>query len=144
MKIGRDKFAVDSGIGYFVGTAMRSSVYLIANADGIFKVRTARRMTEDQAYTKDCLEDAKVSFRDYARDGASTVLKDSAHGTTGGAVALPPQPLHRDYAPRRVRRRREDIAKLGATRGCPGCLWIETGIGGKTNTVMNAGRGSKS
>ena len=106
---------------------MRSTEYLITNADGIFEVRAVRRMTGNQAYAKNCIDAVNVSFRDYARYGASSVPNDSGHGMAWRTGAPPPQPSQRDYPPRGVQLRRDEIVKFGHTQGCPGSLWIETG-----------------
>ena len=49
-----------SGIGWFVGIVNRKTEYLIATTDGIISCSTVRRLPDNEAYDKKCIDDIIV------------------------------------------------------------------------------------
>ena len=58
--------------GIFLGYEWRSTEYLVANSEGIFKCRTVRRNPEEIAYDADCTEYLKIASDEYVLKGAKT------------------------------------------------------------------------
>ena len=55
-----------------MGVITRSSEYMVAQGDRIYKCPTIRRRVAADAYTDRCLDDIKVDFYEYIRKGAVT------------------------------------------------------------------------
>ena len=58
--------------GIFVGVVGRSSEYLVIKGDEVYKCLTVRRRAEGEAYTPECLKDARADYFEYVKRGAST------------------------------------------------------------------------
>lgn len=94
------------------------------------RVDTFRRMTEDVAYDKACLEAIKTGYREFVCDGAS-----SSAPITRASDPLP-RNIHPDaprIVPRRARITPKDLLKYECTVGCPGCEAIQLGLDQKRN-----------
>ena len=61
-----------SGAGWFVGIANRNMEYLVATKDGIISCSTVRRLPDNEAYDKKCIEEVDVKFTDYVKIGSRT------------------------------------------------------------------------
>ena len=115
--------------GVFLGYAWRTTEYLIATKEAVFKCRTVRRRAEELAYDSDCLDYIKISYDDFVMKGAQTTPVVSF--PQGGGPAVPEQvPLRgRDVVPRRPYMRESDFARHGFTQGCKGCTWAQNRLG---------------
>ena len=118
--------------GVFVGVVCRSSEYLVAKGDEVYKCRTVRRKAEGEPYTPECLKDAGADYFEYIKRGASTskVVTYKGDAKEGGI----PKTIERESQPRSVRIRADDLKKFGYTAGCPGCAW-HTDRGGPTEDI---------
>ena len=125
-KTRRNKMDTEWDVGYFVGLSPRTTEYLIATEMGIISCATMRRMPDEMAYDKKCLEIVKVGYRDYVCEGAS-----STNPRIRMALPMPknydPAPMSEPAVPRRMRIRPEDLQLHGYTIGCPGCEAVQTG-----------------
>ena len=125
-KTARNKAESDWHVGIFMGIDPRSSEYIVQNKDGIFKCRTARRLTRDKAFSIETMDMAKWGISEYVNKGARTsaearIGEHLADGAAGG----------RTFAPRRVRLEPADFQKHGFTVGCRGCAWMEDKVGAR-------------
>ena len=68
----RSKMETDWGIGYYLGTNGRTLEYLVGTEQGIIKCDTIKRMPDDVAYDKECLEIVKTGYREFVLKGASS------------------------------------------------------------------------
>ena len=73
-------------VGVFVGMVNRSQEFLIMAKDAVYKVRTVRKIANEYAYDRECLDWATWKFEDYVKKGAKT-LKNKVRGTQGLPVA---------------------------------------------------------
>ena len=62
-KNNRQKMNTEWSTGYFVGVNGKTTEYLIATEEGIFSCATIRRLPDDEAYDKECLQAVKVRYR---------------------------------------------------------------------------------
>ena len=60
------------GIGWFVGIVNRNTEYLIATTDGIIFCSTVRRLPDNEAYDKKCMDEIIVKYTDYVKTGSRT------------------------------------------------------------------------
>ena len=113
--------------GIFVGVVGRPSEYLVFKGDEVYKCFTLRRKPEGEAYTPECLTDARADYFEYLTRGASTskVVTYKGDAKEGGI----PKTIERESQPRSVRIRAEDLKKFGYTAECPGCAWHTGRIG---------------
>ena len=122
----KNKMDTEWDVGYFVGLSPGTTEYLIATEMGIISCATMRRMPDEMAYDKKCLEIVKVGYRDYVCEGAS-----STNPRIRMALPMPknydPAPMSEPAVPRRMRIRPEDLQQHGYTIGCPGCEAVQTG-----------------
>ena len=90
-KDSKDKHDYDSDWdeGYFLGVITHTTEMLIGNSSGIFKCTTVRRLPEDQSYDPKLLEEIKVSYHEYCKNGAATMKSAVIHGSGGGGVRDP-------------------------------------------------------
>ena len=68
----RNKMDTEWDVGYLVGFNARTTEYLIGTEMGIISCATIRRLQDDLAYDKQCLEDVNVGYREYVCKGASS------------------------------------------------------------------------
>ena len=125
-KSARNKADSDWHVGVFIGIDSRSTEYIVQNQTGIYKCRTARRLSRDKAFSADTLTTAAWGISDYVNKGAKT----SADARQGEHLEAGIQ-SDKAFAPRRVRLAPDDFKKYGYTQGCRGCAWIEDGIGAR-------------
>ena len=90
-KDSKDKHDYDSDWdeGYFLGVITHTTEMLIGNSSGISKCTTVRRLPEDQSYDPKLLEEIKVSYHEYCKNGAATTKSAVIHGSGGGGVRDP-------------------------------------------------------
>ena len=115
---------------YFVGVETASGSYLVAGANGIFKVANLRRNTNDSAFDIEILDIVKSSHSEYVSNGASSTLR------TPVVVRAPvsaPDPHRGVPEPRRIMLRQTDFTKFGFTAGCAGCEWLTHKVGHSRN-----------
>ena len=130
-KTKRDRSETEWSTGYFLGVISRTTEFLIGTPEGIIKCTTIKRVPDDQAYDRACLEVMKTTYYQYLKDGASS--------TTGRCRYADPMPKNPDprpitpsrggYAPRRMRMGPETLGKYGHTVGCKGCEAVEMKLG---------------
>ena len=122
----RSKMETDWSIGYYLGSNGRTLEHLIGCDQGIIKCDTFKRMPDNVAYDKACLETIKVGYRDFVLKGASSKMT-----VTRTSDPLPRNPS--ESAPtihaRRTRITPGDLREHGYTVGCPGCESIELNLG---------------
>ena len=122
----RSKMETDWSIGYYLGSNGRTLEHLIGSDQGIIKCDTFKRMEDDLAYDKACLETVKVGYREFVLKGASSKMT-----STRTSDPLPRNPS--GSAPvilaRRTRITPNDLREHGYTVGCPGFEFIELGVG---------------
>ena len=121
----RNKMETDWGIGYYLGSSSRTIEHLIGVEEGIIKVDTIKRMADDVAYDRSCLDIVKTGYREYVCEGASS----------GPIQVRSSDPLPRNadegargILPRRARITPKDLRDHGYTVGCPGCEAVELGL----------------
>ena len=113
--------------GFFVGVVSRSSEYLVIKGDEVYKCPTVRRLTDEDAYTAECLQEIRANFFEYIKKGATTSKTVTYKGEIKGGIT--PKTVDKDAQPRSVRIRATDLDKHGLTAGCPGCAWHTDKIG---------------
>ena len=111
-----------------MGVITRSSEYLVAQGDQIYKCPTIRRRVEADAYTDRCLRDVKVDVYEYISRGAVTSKAEVIRGEGRERSDLP-KTFEKAILTRSVRIRDEDPDTFGFTAGCPGCSWHTEKIG---------------
>ena len=95
-------FDTDWDEGYFLGVITHTTEFLIGNKAGIFKCITVRRLPDAQMYDPQILDDIKVTYAEYCKQGASTTKSAVVHGTGGGGVRDPDPIVPRvEFIPRR-------------------------------------------
>ena len=114
--------------GYSMGVVMRSSEYLVAQGDQIYKCPTMRRWIDGDAYTIECLTDIRTDFNEYIRRGATTTRTEVIRGEGKVSVEVP-KTVEKKFQPRGLKIREEDLGKFGYTAGCAGCEWYGSKIG---------------
>ena len=121
----RNKMESDWGIGYYLGSSSRTIEHLIGVEEGIIKVDTFKRMPDDVAYDRACLDIVKTGYREYVCEGAS-----SGPIQVRGSDPLPRNADEgaRGILPRRARITPKDLKEHGYTVGCPGCEAVEMGL----------------
>ena len=132
-KNNRDKLNGDFRDGIFLGIIWRTTEYLIGTPDGIFKCNTVKARPVESAYDPNCFEYIKVRYEDFVLEGAKSQGARLRFADPSVAVAIDP-PIARagnEWAPRRAYLKPADFVKHGYTVGCPGCNWIQTGLGSK-------------
>lgn len=120
-----------SGTGYFVGIVNRNTQYLISTSDGIIACSTVRRLPDEEAYDKTCLEDVKVKYSDYIHGGARTKPTTVKFASAPSAAQPDQQPIVTNYASRALKLTAKDFVKHDFTAGCAGCEYLVTGLGGR-------------
>ena len=127
-KTGHNKLDTDWSTGYFVGVIGRTTEYLISCGGKIIACRTLRRLPDEKAYDRAMIEEVTVRYRDYVCSGAKTSL-EVRHGGGPMPVNPDPNPLRAPIVPRRARITPRDLAQHGYTVGCPGCEYVQSGVG---------------
>ena len=128
----RRKLESDWSTGIFVGVDSRTSEALIISGDGLFKCRTVRRVTREEAFNTKWLDEAVTPIDEYVQKGAKTSFEDvRVHRHVAEEQAPVPEGAGREYVPRRARLGQEDFRRHGYTAGCRGCEFLQTGIGGR-------------
>ena len=69
-KTHKSKMESEWGIGYYLGSNSRTLEHLIGTEHGIVKVDTFKRMADDVAYDKACIDVISVGYREYVTKGA--------------------------------------------------------------------------
>ena len=67
-----NKYEGDWQDGFFAGVVSISSEYLVIKGNDVSKCPTVRRLTDEDAYTQECIQDMQASFYEYIKKGAST------------------------------------------------------------------------
>ena len=116
---------------FFLGYAWRSTEYLVASGDSIYKCRTVRRRADEVAYNSEIIDCVVARFEDYVLKGAKTSLRVSFPRTASAPTAQPTRGT--GIVPRRLYLKPADFKKYGFTQGCPGCTHAQTNIGPKRN-----------
>ena len=108
----------DWDIGYYLGSNGRTLEHLIGTENGIIKCDAIKRMPDDVAYDKACLDIVAVGYRDFVLKGASS-KKPSVRSSDPLPKSLD------DSAPvviaRRTRITPADLKTHGYKVGCQGC-----------------------
>ena len=125
-KTRKNKMDTEWDVGFYLGSNPRTTEYLVANEAGVISCTTIRRMPDENAYDKSCLEAVLVGHRDYVCNGAS-----STNPRIRLAVQAPvnhdPSPISGPAIPRRMRINPADVVKYGFTIGCQGCEAVQLG-----------------
>ena len=120
----------DWSTGIFVGVDPRTSEALIISGDGLFKCRTVRRVTREEAFNSRWIEEAVTTIDEYVEKGAKTSFEDvRVHRHVVETRAPVTEEANKDYAPRRARLDKKDFNRHGFTENCRGCEFLQTGIG---------------
>ena len=130
-KNNRLKADSEFSVGVFLGYSWRSTEYLVASEDMIYKCRTIRRRADEVAYDPKMIGAVIARFEDFVLKGAKTTLKVSFPK----APAVQEKQPTRDatIVPRRIYLKPDDFRKHGFTQGCPGCIFAQTSVGPKRN-----------
>ncbi len=114
--------------GYVMGVVSRSSEYLVARGDQLFKCPTIRRKVDADAYDGKCLENITVDFNEYIRKGATTlrteVIREDAREDIGT-----PKTAERSFQPRGLHIWEGDLKRYGYIAGGAGCAWHSNKVG---------------
>ena len=123
-KTHKSKMETDWGIGYYLSSNSRTLEHLIGTVHGIVKVDTFKRMPDDIAFDKACIDIISVGYREYVLKGAvsKTPLVRASDPLPRNVDASAPQV----YA-RRARINPADLKQFGYTVGCQGCEAVEIG-----------------
>ena len=122
----RNKMDTEWDVGYLVGFNARTTESLIGTEMGIISCATMRRLQDDLAYDKQCLEDVNVGYREYVCKGASST-NPRVRWAAPMAENKDPMPFGEPAIPRRMRIKPSDLQTHGYTIGCPGCEAVQLG-----------------
>ena len=131
-KTRKNKMDTEWDVGYFLGWKSRTTEYLVGTSEGIISCTTMRRLQDDLAYDKACLDEINVGYRDFVCKGAM-----SENPRVRMAVPMPENrdqaPITGQSVPRRMRIAPRDLHEHGYTIGCPGCEAVQSGKDLKRN-----------
>ena len=82
-----------SGVGWFVGIVDRNTEYMIATTDGIMSCSTERRLPDNEAYNKKCIDEIDVKCTDYVKTGSRTAPIAVRFAPTSHEAAPDPNPI---------------------------------------------------
>ena len=93
-KTRKNKIDTEWDLGYFLGWKLRSTEYLVGTSEGIISCTTMRRLQDDLAYDKACLDEVSIGYRDFVcnareslgEDGCSHA-RESRSGTNDRSVS---------------------------------------------------------
>ena len=113
-----------SGVGWFVGIVNRNNEYCIATTDGIISCSTVRRLPDNEAYDKKCIDESDVEYTDDVK---------SASRTAPIAARFTPLSILATFVPRAAYLKPKDFMTRGYTGTCKGCEYLAAGIGSRKN-----------
>ena len=107
--------------------------YFIGTADGIYKCRTIKPKVSERAYDAECLNYIEVTYSDYVLSGTrSKGARARFAEPEDPAVHVPlPTRVGNEFVPRRIYLKPVDFQNHGYTEGCPGCTWLQNGLGAR-------------
>ena len=106
--------------------------YLVGTSEGIISCTTMRRLQDDLAYDKACLDEINVGYRDFVCKGA--MIENPRMRMAVRMLENRDQaPITGQSVPRRMRIAPRDLQEHGYTIGCPGCEAVQSGKDLKRN-----------
>ena len=117
--------------GLCVGIVNRSTEYLIATKDGIISCSTVRRLPDNEAYDKKCIEEIDIKYADYVKTGFWTALIAVRFTPTSNEIAPDPHPIPTTCVPRAAYSKPKELTIHGYTGGCKGCEYLATSTGSR-------------
>ena len=88
------------GVGWFVGIANKNTEYLIATKDGTISCSTVRRLLENEACDKKCIQEVDTKYTDYMSTGFRKATIAVRFTQPANAVAPGTHPIPTTFVPR--------------------------------------------
>ena len=107
--------ATKSGVGWFVGIVNRNIEYLVATTDGIISCSIVRRLPDNEAYDKKCIDEIDVRYTDYVNIGSRTAPIAVRFAPTSNEVAPDPNRIPTTFVPRAAYLKPKDFMTHGYT-----------------------------
>ena len=129
----RDKLNGDFRDGIFLGVIWRTTEYLIGTAEGVFKCNTIKPRVAESAYDPGCIDYITVTYNDFVLAGAKSQGAKLRFADPDMPVTarMPATRAGPEFVPRRVYLKPDDFVKHGFTVSCPGCTWLQNGLGAR-------------
>ena len=106
----RNNMSTEWSTGFFVGINGKTTEYLVATEEGIFSCATIRRLPDDEAYERRCLEFVSFTYRDFILEFPRSSPLGVRFGETHSKNAES-DPMTAPIVPRRARLKPEDFQK---------------------------------
>ena len=90
-----------------------------------------RRLPDNEAYDKKCMDEMIVKYTDYVKTGTRTAPIAVRFTPTSNEIAPDPHPIPTTCVPHAAYSKPKDLMTHGYAGGCKGCEYIATGIGSR-------------
>ena len=106
---------------------------LIGTAEAVFKCNTIKPRVAESAYDPGCIDYITVAYNDFVLAGAKSQGAKLRFADPDMPVTarMPATRAGPEFVPRRVYLKPDDFVKHGFTVSCPGCTWLQNGLGAR-------------